>query len=174
MFYFLSCPEPPLYISGVCSFPVKSGGYLKNLTVPFSVRKLALTRETFLHVVTCRHRFLAYGVVYGGIGCLSVCPWCVYTSLSTFGCLYISLCICQYFHTSASTFIHPYIYSYVSQCIFTYVNTLFSTTLIYFYTNYIYINNPPPWEYHLPLFSKVFLSFLIDVNMMGVFFVVCF
>ena len=44
--FFMSCPEPPMHISSVGSFPVQSGCSLMTFPV-LRFRKLAVTRETF-------------------------------------------------------------------------------------------------------------------------------
>ena len=49
----MPCPEHPIFISGVASFPVQSGGLLTIFPVHLGVGKLALNRENFLQTWVC-------------------------------------------------------------------------------------------------------------------------
>ena len=50
LFFLMSCPEPPMCISGVGSFPVPSGGPLTTFPVHLHVEKLVLYSENLYYI----------------------------------------------------------------------------------------------------------------------------
>ena len=100
--FFMSCPEPPMGISGVGSFPVWSGGSLNIFSSSLGVGNVALNRMFLLKNLRGRHGELhTQGASICPPVCLYtpymfICPICLYTSI----CLDIPLYVPMLLYTS--------------------------------------------------------------------------
>ena len=81
-FIFLPCPEPPMGLSGVGSFPVWSGGYL-IFSSSFRSWKSVLNRINYWHLSVVLGAFCLVWQAYGRLFGMSVCPHlCLYSHAS--------------------------------------------------------------------------------------------